>query len=154
MDLLNFIEVKPGDCYFVKSGTVHAIGAGVTLFEVQQNSAITYRLYDWGKLGMDGKPRELHVKQSLEVLNFKKFTPTTFNRPLLGECEYFSTSEHLVSELNEINADKGSFISLTFIEGSGTLNEIEYSKGDTFFIPAGKKAEIKGEGKYLLTTIK
>ena len=154
IDLLNFIEVKPGDCYFVKSGTVHAIGGGITLFEVQQNSALTYRLYDWGKLGMDGKPRELHVEKSLKVMDFKKFKPVKFECPLLGECDYFSTYEMKVEENNEILADKGSFISLTFIEGSGLVNDISYAKGDTFFIPAGKKAEIKGNGKYLLTTIK
>ena len=170
VDLLNFIEVKPGDCYFVKSGTVHAIGGGITLFEVQQNSALTYRLYDWGKLGMDGKPRELHIDKSLKVMNFKKFKPKVFKRPLLGECDYFSTFEV------EIGKEKGgqeeiapiasaattktylyndkSFISITFVEGSGLVNDISYAKGDTFFIPAGKKAFIKGNGKYLLTTIK
>ena len=154
VDLLNFIPVKPGDCYFVKSGTVHAIGAGITLFEVQQNSSLTYRLYDWGKLGMDGKPRELHIDKSLKILNFKKFEKENFERPLLGECDYFSTSEHLVKDLNEISADKGSFISLTFIEGNGKINNISYAKGDTFFVPNGKKATIEGNGKFILTTIK
>ena len=154
VDILNFIDVRPGDCYFVKSGTVHAIGGGITLFEVQQNSALTFRLYDWGKLDMDGKPRELHIKQSLKVLDYKKFEPTKFDRPLLGECDYFSTSEHLVAEKSKISANMGSFISLTFVEGSGKLNDITYKKGDTFFIPHGKSAEIKGDGKYLLTTIK
>ena len=154
VDLLNFIPVKPGDCYFVKSGTVHAIGGGITLFEVQQNSALTYRLYDWGKLGMDGKPRELHIEKSLKVMNFNKFEPIKFNRPLLGECDYFSTFEYLVSNKNEINADQDSFISITFIEGSGKVNIINFSKGDTFFIPCGKKAKIEGNGKYLLTTIR
>ena len=154
VDLLNFIEVKPGDCYFVKSGTVHAIGGGITLAEIQQNSNLTYRLYDWGKLGMDGKPRELHVDKALKVMNLKKYEPTTFKRPLLGECEYFSTFERLVSEKSKIVANKAVFISLTFIEGSGKLNSITYKKGDTFFIPSGKVAEIVGTGKYLETTIK
>ena len=154
VDLLNFIEVKPGECYFVKSGTVHAIGAGITLAEIQQNSNLTYRLYDWGKLGMDGKPRELHIDKALEVMNLKKYEPITFKRPLLGECEYFSTFERLVSLKHEIHANMGSFISLTFIEGSGKLNDITYKKGDTFFIPSGKVAEIVGNGKYLETTLK
>ena len=154
VDLLNFIKVKPGDCYFVKSGTVHAIGGGITLFEVQQNSALTYRLYDWGKLGMDGKPRELHIDKSLKVMNFKKFKPEEFNRPLLGECDYFSTYELDVSGSAEIKADKGSFISLTFVEGTGFVNDISFAKGDTFFIPAGKVAEIRGNARYLLTMIK
>lgn len=154
VDLLNFIPVKPGDCYFVKSGTVHAIGAGITLFEVQQNSALTYRLYDWGKVGLDGKPRELHIEKSLKILDYKKFEPTTFNRPLLGECDYFSTSEHSFDGEIEIIADEKSFISLTFIDGKGKVNDIDFSKGDTFFIPATKKAKIVGNGKYLSTTIR
>lgn len=153
-DLLNFIPVKPGDCYFVKSGTVHAIGGGITLFEVQQNSSLTYRLYDWGKLGMDGKPRELHIDKSLKILNYKKFEKQNFDKPVLGECEYFSTSEHLVKDLNEVYANKGAFISLTFIEGEGKVNDISFAKGDTFFIPNNKEAIIEGEGKFLLTTIK
>ena len=89
-----------------------------------------------------------------ELTNFKKYEPINFNRPLLGECEYFSTYEYLVSEKNEINADKESFVSITFIEGSGKVNLIDYSKGDTFFIPSGTKAKIEGRGKYVLTTIK
>ncbi len=154
IELLNFIPVKPGDCYFVKSGTVHAIGAGITLFEVQQNSALTYRLYDWGKLGLDGKPRELHIDKSLKVLNYKKFKKEEFQYPLLGECDYFSTSLCEVNGIKEIKANHQSFISLTFIEGNGTLNNLSFSKGDTFFIPANKEATIKGNGKYLMTTIK
>lgn len=153
VDLLNFIPVKPGDCYFVKSGTVHAIGAGITLFEVQQNSALTYRLYDWGKVGMDGKPRELHIEKSLKVMNLKKFEPVRFNKPLLGKCDYFTTYEYLISEKSIIQASEDSFVSITFIEGSGEVNKINFQKGDTFFIPASKKAQIKGTGKYLLTTI-
>lgn len=154
VDLLNFIPVKPGDCYFVKSGTVHAIGAGITLFEVQQNSSLTYRLYDWGKLGMDGKPRELHIEKSLKILDYKKFKKQNFENPLLGECDYFSTYELSVKKAKIIEANKGSFISITFVEGSGKLNNISFAKGDTFFIPSGKKATIKGDGRFLLTTIK
>ncbi len=153
VDLLNFIPVKPGDCYFVKSGTVHAIGPGITLCEIQQNSNLTYRLYDWGKMGMDGKPRELHIEKGLKVTNFKKFEPIKFDRPLLGKSDYFASYEYLVKDKNEISADKGSFVSITFIDGTGKVNNIDYSKGDTFFIPAGQKVKIEGSGKYVLTTI-
>lgn len=154
VDLMNFIPVKPGDCYFVESGTIHAIGAGVTLFEVQQNSALTYRLYDWGKVGIDGKPRELHVEKSLKVINYKKFTKKEFKPLLLGECDYFSTSLNRVDGELVVNANQGSFISLTFIDGFGKLNEIPFSKGDTFFIPVNKTSRIIGKAKFLLTTIR
>ena len=152
-ELLNFIKVKPGDCYFVKSGTVHAIGSGITLFEVQQNSSLTYRLYDWGKVGIDGKPRELHIEKSLKVMNLRRFEPVKFNYPLLGKCDYFSTYEYSVSKKPLVEANNDSFISITFIDGFGKVNYINFQKGDTFFIPAGQKVEISGNGKYLLTTI-
>ena len=74
-DCFHRIEVKPGDCMFLPSGRVHALGAGVTMFEVQQNSDTTYRVYDWDRVGLDGKPRELHVEQSLACIDFADHTP-------------------------------------------------------------------------------
>src|SRR5258708_2494710 len=69
------IAVRPGDAMFLPSGRVHAIGAGSVLFEIQQNSDTTYRVFDWGRLGLDGKPRELHIPQSLASINFNDFEP-------------------------------------------------------------------------------
>src|SRR5262249_1256969 len=74
------IPVKPGDAMFLPSGRVHAIGAGLVLFEVQQNSDTTYRVFDWNRLGLDGKPRALHVPQSLASINFKDFEPPLLPR--------------------------------------------------------------------------
>lgn len=76
-ELLNFYDVKPGDFYFVPPGTIHSIGAGITLAEIQQNSGITYRVWDWDRLDEKGNPRELHVKKSLDVINFEP----SANRP-------------------------------------------------------------------------
>ena len=70
-ELLNFIPVKKGDFFFVPAGTIHAIGKGVTLAEIQQSSGVTYRVWDWDRLGVDGKERELHVAKSLDVINFE-----------------------------------------------------------------------------------
>ncbi len=67
---LNRVEVHPGELYYVPAGTVHAIGAGILLAEVQQCSDTTYRLYDWGRLGLDGHPRELHLAESMACCNF------------------------------------------------------------------------------------
>jgi len=153
IEILNFIPVKAGDCYFIQSGTVHAIGKGITLFEVQQNSNITYRLYDWGKVDKNGKPRTLHIKQSLDVLNYKKFSKTSSTLPLLGKCAYFATYQYDAKEDKEIVNDSSSFSSITFISGHGEFAGIPYSKGDTFFIPASQKGLIKGDGIYLLTRI-
>ena len=68
---LNYIPVKKGDYFFIPAGTVHAIGANVKLAEIQQSSDTTYRVWDWNRMGLDGKPRELHIDKALEVLNFK-----------------------------------------------------------------------------------
>lgn len=77
---LNFIPVQSGDFFFVPAGTIHAIGKGVTLCEVQQSSGITYRVWDWNRMGLDGKPRELHIEQAMDVLNFDP----SFNQKILN----------------------------------------------------------------------
>lgn len=69
-ELLNFYQVKTGDFFFVPAGSIHAIGAGITLAEVQQNSGITYRVWDWNRVDSKGNPRELHIDKSLDVINF------------------------------------------------------------------------------------
>jgi mannose-6-phosphate isomerase len=105
---LHRIEVSPGDFLFVPAGTVHAIGEGVVLAEVQQSSTLTFRLFDWGRVGSDGAPRELHVEQSLACIDFSrgpvhKSTPAT--QPLNGNvleelvhCPYFNIRRHTNSQ--------------------------------------------------------
>ena len=67
LDVVNSVPVKKGDLFFIESGTLHAIGKGILLAEVQQNSNSTYRVYDYGRVGADGKPRELHIKKAVDV---------------------------------------------------------------------------------------
>lgn len=67
LDVLNVVEVKKGDMFFIEAGTVHAIGKGALIAEIQQNSNSTYRVYDYGRLGKDGKPRELHIQKAIDV---------------------------------------------------------------------------------------
>ncbi len=153
MDLLNFVEVKPGECYFIKSGTVHAIGGGVTLIEIQQNSTLTYRLYDYNRLGKDGKPRELHVEKALKVLDYEPYNPPKFKKPLIGECKYFSSSVYDVKDTT-IKTDKASFKSLSFLGGKGTFGDLPYKNGDTFFLPANQEAKLSGTGKVVITEVK
>ena len=74
-DCFHRITVKAGDAMFLKSGRVHGIGAGLVIFEIQQNSDTTFRVFDWNRLGLDGKPRELHIAESLESINFQDFEP-------------------------------------------------------------------------------
>ena len=156
LSLLNFVEVKPGENYFIPSGTVHAIGGGVTLIEIQQNSTLTYRLYDYNRLGKDGKPRELHIEKALKVLNYSRYNPPKFVPPLIGECQYFSSSYHLLEKGKEMNlvAPSASFYSLSFFYGEGRINNFKFKNGDTFFLPARKKAVMEGKGALVLTEVK
>lgn len=154
MDILNFQAVKPGQVYFIPSGTVHAIGKGVTILEIQQNSTLTYRLYDYGRLGKDGKPRELHVEKALKVLDYDVYNPPKFEEPIIGECAYFKVSKHDASKEETISAPSSSFASITFVdECAGVFEGIEYRQGDTFFIPAGKIGRIKGNGTFIMTIV-
>ena len=142
MSLLNFYEVQPGESYFIPSGTIHAIGKGVTLIEIQQNSNLTYRLYDYHRLGKDGKPRQLHLEKALKVIDTHPYHPLSFPAPIIGECKYFVSER--VSDLS-IHPEPGSFISVTFVEGKGKLHGIPFTTLDTFFLPAGKEATIEAD---------
>lgn len=84
-DCFHRIPVKTGDAMFLPSGRVHAIGAGLVIFEIQQNSDTTYRVFDWNRVGLDGKPRELHVAESLESIDFKDFEPSLVQSAFTGD---------------------------------------------------------------------
>lgn len=151
--LLNFFPVRPGDTFFIPAGTLHAIGAGCLLCEIQQNSDVTYRVWDWGRLGRDGKPRELHVRKALDVVNTAKFEPIRFGGEtpegeLLGECAYFRTTRLAVSGSAAMAADDGSFRSVTVTSGSGTVSGggagLSCRAGDSFFVPAGTPVRLAG----------
>lgn len=154
MSLLNFIEAKPGDSYFIPSGTVHAIGAGVTVIEIQQNSTLTYRLYDYHRKDKNGKERELHVEKAMKVLSLKPYKKISFEGPIIGACKYFTSLLGEVKKETNIHARVNSFASISFLSGEGRVNDIPYHKGDTFFIPANKEAHIIGNGKYVLTEVR
>ena len=84
---------KPGESIFIASGRLHAIGAGFLIHEIQQNSDTTYRVFDWNRLGLDGKPRELHVAESMASIDFNDFEPAmdTPQGDNLATCDYFKT---------------------------------------------------------------
>src|SRR6266704_1437953 len=83
-DCLHRLSVQPGDAMFLPSGRVHAIGAGLVIFEIQQNSDTTYRVFDWNRVGLDGKPRALHIRESLESINFNDFEPPLIRAEFSG----------------------------------------------------------------------
>ncbi len=154
-EVLNAVPVHKGDCFFIPSGTLHAICKGIVVAEVQQNSNVTYRVYDYGRVGADGKPRALHVKQALDVM--KRTPPEQHDfGPHLAKCDYFTVD---VVEGNYTGtADETSFVSLLITEGEGSLacggETVQAKKGDSFFIPAGSGAyALTGSCKALLTTV-
>lgn len=149
--LLNKIEVKAGDAYFIPAGTVHAVGAGVTLYEVQQNSSLTYRVYDYGRTDKDGRPRELHIDKAREVLDFSRTEPAPVqDKSKLFSCKYFTA--YALSESMTIGK-RESFSALTVTEGNFSLGRLELKKGDTAFVSAGDAARLDGKGKYILTCV-
>ena len=139
--LLSFKEVRAGDVFFIPSGTIHAIGAGVVIFEIQQNSTLTYRLYDYMRRDKAGNLRELYVEKAMSVcdLDVYKGAPRVENSPeIIGKCEYFETAKYKLNFTNlPLFVDESSFLSVTCVGGEGTIEGEKIAKGDSFFIPAG-----------------
>lgn len=153
LEVLNKIEVHKGDTFFVHAGMIHAIGAGVLICEIQQNSNCTYRLYDYDRRDKYGNPRELHVQKASDVCLLDKVSErmqshelTTFNgyeTELLASCKYFVCKKFTVSTSAVVEVDETSFCSILILEGQGTIKvnnkELEFRAADSFFVPAGKK---------------
>lgn len=169
LDAVNRVPVKKGDLFFIEAGTLHAIGRGILLAEVQQNSNSTYRVYDYGRVGADGKPRELHIKKAVDVTSCTKPTVPYGQKEVsekgdgyavteLVKCDIFS--EYSVKIDGEFcdKADESSFVSLLSLDGDFlfTLGEFEMSlnKGESIFVPAGMgEYTVKGKGEVLKVTL-
>lgn len=154
LNYLNFYQVKPGDTFLINPGTIHAIGKGVRLIEIQQNSNLTYRLFDYHRLDANGNPRELHVQKSLEVINLNKFKLPEKQLDYLADNQYFSVKKVAFDDELEIVANDKAFICFTIIDGEGMVNDIEFNKFDTFFVPYKKKALIKGKAVVVISTVR
>ena len=153
LDTLNFFKVKPGETYIINPGTIHAIGKGVRLIEIQQNSDLTYRLYDYLRKDKDGNYRQLHIKQALEVINYHKYVADAPLQGVLADNQYFHVERLLVNDELVLKANEDSFLSFTFIEGEGMVDDIPYQIYDTFFLPNGKKCTIKGRGIVIVSRV-
>lgn len=161
-DILNDVPVKRGDVFFIQSGTVHAIGAGIVICEIQQNSNTTYRVYDFGRRDKDGNTRPLHIEKALEVSSLKKspeLKPVPDgNDVTLAKCEYFTVRRLRFDDVRSIPITDASFHSLFITEGKATLTmngeEISLLKGDSIFIPAQNDTyKISGECELILSYI-
>jgi len=155
-ECLNYIDVKPGDVYFIPAGLVHAIGAGILIAEIQQNSDTTYRFYDYNRLGDDFKPRELHINQALDVcIKTKTEYINQQKQNILSECEYFKAQKIIITNLLCLCFE--SFVSVVCLDGEGEIfhgeNKYKIKKGDSYFIPAGVEFKIAGNLEIIMTTI-
>lgn len=166
LEVTNAVPVKKGDVFFIQAGTLHAIGKGILIAEIQQNSNTTYRIYDYGRVGKDGKPRELHVEKAKDVTDLcpAKAYPETpieqkdgYTSKLLSSCDYFTTYAIDVESKAVLEADEKSFVSLLILEGDGKVigdDTVEFKKGDSIFVPAGTgKFAVDGKCKAILTRV-
>jgi len=169
LEVLNKIPVKKGDAFFIEAGTIHAIGAGIVICEIQQNSNKTYRIYDFGRVDKNGNTRELHIDKAIDVVKLKKIDEhinivdkfekfDNYTKRKLSSCKYFTVFKYDVLKYCTINVDESSFNSVIALEGDGRLTNkeftMDFSKGDSIFIPANT-GEIKIEGRcqFILTKI-
>jgi mannose-6-phosphate isomerase len=151
-EVLHFEKVSEGDVIFLPEGRIHALGPGIVLAEIQQTSDMTYRIYDWDRVGVDGKPRELHIEHALNVLDYKAHTScktsyqSELNTPVrLVECPYFSTQLiHIDKKLDMDYASLDSFVIYMCLDGDLDIRyndgkQTQLVRGDSILIPAAIK---------------
>lgn len=151
-DLFVHWRVQPGDTFFVPAGTPHTIGPGMVICEVQEYSDLTYRVYDYGRVDTHGKPRELHVKKALEVIEFGRpidgygkvsrilLPAQGFQKYLLAACPYFATERWKDFDRVEAHSDPEHFELFVILTGSGDFGwdgrSAKYKSGECWLIPA------------------
>lgn len=169
LDVVRRVPVKKGDVFFIPAGTLHAIGKGILICEIQQNSNTTYRVYDYGRIGTDGRPRDLHIEKALEVTQLAPVTQHAASAPpidiiagaevrLLAACDFFTVYHLAVKGTCALYAGADSFQCLTVLDGSLTLHsnreELCVQKGASVFLPAGLgHYELSGDGALILSKI-
>lgn len=127
--LLNWIDVQSGDAFFIPAGTVHAIGGGLALCEIQQHSDVTYRLYDYGR------PRELHLDKAIQVSSMEAASPKSVMLPI--DCEYFHTELARTATKLLYKPEPQRFHVVIFVSGMGTIAGQEFREGEAWLVPPG-----------------
>ncbi len=130
MDLLNWMDVHAGDSFFTPAGTIHAIGGGIALTEIQQRSDVTYRLYDYGR------PRELHLDRGVQVSDTARFSPRPQPNGFIAHCEHFIADELAVERPLAYELEAGREHLLVLIDGSASLNAHPARAGEVWHVPA------------------
>lgn len=162
-EVLNAVSVKKGDVLFIESGTLHAIGQGIMIAEIQQNSNVTYRVYDYGRVGKDGRKRDLQIEKALAVTNRRPVIRSGKSYPHIADCDYFTVDKlnldgDIMSRV-EGNVSKDSFVSVLILGGEGTIicgkECVPYQKGDSLFLAAGSGSyQIAGTCDALVTSVR
>ena len=160
LSILEDVKVKPGDVFFLETGTVHAIGAGLVVAEIQQTSDITYRLYDFDRVDDKGNSRELHVDLALDAINYnkiethKKYDSIQNVSNSIVDCPYFTTNFLPLKGIFSVNKTGNTFTVYMCVEGNFEIEyegeKFQYKKGDTILIPAAMKTfTLNGEASIL-----
>lgn len=151
---LQKVPIRKGDVFFVPAGMVHAIGAGALIAEIQENSNVTYRIHDYGRLEKDGSPRDLHIEKAMNVMQMKAASPVRrhirmvryypgCSRELLCRCQYFETERIQLRMEASFSVKDTSFQVLLCIDGCGQIETghshkpLMFKKGNCIFLPAG-----------------
>ena len=163
--LLNCVEVKKGDVFFIPAGTVHALGAGIEVVEVQQTSDVTYRIYDGDRVDASGKGRELHTALAVDAIDFesdaellhKQYTLAKGGESRVIECPYFTMTLHDVDAVKYLDRSMlDSFIVYICLEGNATISidggKEELAAGELVLIPA-EACEVAIEGNAQLMEV-
>lgn len=169
LDVVRRVPVKKGDVFFIPAGTLHSIGKGLLICEIQQNSNTTYRIYDYGRVGVDGKPRDLHVEKALDVTCLAPAPDIAVVAPpldvaggadvkVLAACDYFTVYHLTVAGTCALAAGEDSFQCLTTLSGSAVLrwNEetVSLRKGESIFLPAGiGRYALAGNAELILSKV-
>jgi len=138
LDYVNSVECKKGDCFFIPAGMLHAIGKGLLIAEIQQNSDTTYRVYDYNRKDANGNTRPLHVEKAIEVTNLNKtdvYDNQTDNG-ILVKCDYFTTEKITLAGNTSYEVDKKRFETLVICEGNVNINGIDCVEGESLLVPA------------------
>lgn len=162
-EVLHKEYVQKGDVLFIEAGTIHAIGKDILVAEIQQNSNVTYRVYDYGRVGKDGKKRDLHIEKALDVTKRVPAVKDGSHYPHIADCDYF-TVDKLFLDGTTMAKMEGcvtgqSFVSILILNGEGVISNqgetMEYKKGDSIFLPAGSGSyAVKGSCDALVTTVR
>ena len=162
LDVLNKVYVRKGDVLFIEPGTIHAIGRGCVIAEIQQNSNVTYRVYDYGRVGKDGKERDLHIEKALQVTNRIPVRRGKTFEPHLAECEYFTVDKLVldggIMKKMSGTVNRDTFASVLVVAGAGRLHAgeetVDFQKGDSMLLTADTgNYEIEGKCEALITTL-